>query len=252
MDTSFPKRGAFDIEASAFGLDFAVLGADATRVTRFHDEVIVDIKTADYADVEKRVAAAMLDQQRQVGKMAAHGAAYASGAAGAAKDSFWTQVTKARVTKSDRAERREQAVYSRHVQSLDHLSEDSDRRWAIAFFEVMRASPAHYAEASPERRRFLREHYTKLAQEDSKRGQRAAKVLVHVVSHAIEGKEPDTDGDFRHIDRMAGTVQHNWHQGRTMTGRMAAAAPARQSLQRAAYDQIIGKSATRIIMDDLT
>lgn len=253
MDTSFPKRVAVDIEASAFGLDFAVPGADATRVVQYHDETVVDIKAGDYPDVEKRIAAAVMEQQRQLAKMAAHGAAYGhgaigSGAAGAAPNAYWTQATKTRTTKTDRVVQRELRVAAAHTKSLKGL-DDNERRWAEAFFEVMRASPDHYARAEPARKRFLEKHYAAVAQENSKRGQRAAKVLVHVVSHAIEGREPEPD--FAHIEKMAQhAAQNSWYRGPTMTGRMVAAAPAKQSIPKDA-GKIFGNSATRIIMDDL-
>lgn len=256
MDTSFPKkfadhRIAVDIETGP--------GSDISSVvmtTQMHDEIMFEIKSSDvgataslqaqlYAQIAKNMAAGGaidMTSARQIGKMQMHGAAYGIGAQAMGRikrdKRFYTQ-SKA----SARAER----VAREHARSIEGLSDD-DQRWANAFFEIIKASPDHYARASEGRRKFLREHYTDMAINDrSKRGERAGRILAHVTMHALEPTPAEDDeGDFPHIDALSRSAT-----GRSMSGPVSFQnIPKARKVQYPSKD-IAGKTFDTIIVDDV-
>ena len=62
-------------------------------------------------------------------------------------------------------------------------------RWNQAFVTVLGVGTKFYQDAPAERKRFLEAHYTELAEHDTRRGRKAAKVVARFVQ-AVLGEEP--------------------------------------------------------------
>lgn len=163
MATSLPKKPtvSFDIET-------------------FHDEMVVTVGGQGKEEA-----------MRQVQKQLAHGTAYGMGMGTAKSDDIlellpdWMKAQYEPRIHRRPYERKAVAAYRRAIEKLT----PEEVRWAEAFRDEMKAKPDFYAKATPERRRWLEKHYTALAKENTKAGQRAGRVVVHRITRALEGEE---------------------------------------------------------------
>jgi hypothetical protein len=107
-------------------------------------------------------------------------------------------------------------TYRRAIEKLT----TEETYWANAFRDEMNAKVDFYAKAPPERRRWLEKHYTALAKEDSKRSERAARVVVHRTMHALEGEPAWVEPTYPHLDALS--KQYASTAGRIASDQIAA------------------------------
>lgn len=182
MATSLPEKPtvSFDIET-------------------FHDEMVVTVS-----------GQGMEEAMRQVRKQLAHGVAYGMGKSDDILDPLpvWAKVNFAQTESRIRRQSYEDRFAAAYRRAIEKLTPE-EMRWAEAFRDEMKAKPDFYAKALPERRRWLEKHYTALAKENTKAGQRAARVVVHRISRALEGEEAKFPKlvEFKYMGSSQGTMR---------------------------------------------
>lgn len=151
--------------------------------------------------------------KHQLDKMLAHGIAYSMGKSDDILDPLphWAKVQYAQAAGRSTRGPYESTIVTAYRRAIEKLTTE-ETYWANAFRDEAKAKPDFYAKAPPERRRWLEKHYTALAKEDSKRGERAARVLVHRTMHALEGEpawgKPTTFFDFKGSQTGRSKSQH--------------------------------------------
>lgn len=127
--------------------------------------VAFDIMTADYSQLERRIA----DQLRNKSKRTARARAHAMFS----------------------------APYGTFMRTAEEqLMTDDERYWNAAFQQVLGVGPYFYARADIARRRYLEAHYRELATRDTPKGRKAAKVVASYVQCSLARGRPTISADL--------------------------------------------------------
>lgn len=130
---------------------------------------------------------------------------------------------------------------------MRHMSLFPERRcWAKAFEDVLGVGNEFYVNARVDRKDYLERHYTELANHNTRKGRKAAKVVAARVMYALEDEEPKKAHDD-YIDPL--TMGMKFHG--SATGRMSM--PSLNNIPKSKFsDRLFGKSFDKIIVDELT
>jgi len=130
--------------------------------------------------------------------------------------------------------------------SIDYSKPD-EWRWAVAFRRVLGVGNNYYEFAPASRKRELEAHYRMLAQHDTPKGRRAAKVVKEMIAMTLEGRDARSRFDTGDAIHAAG-----WKTHRAVNDRLTAQQLfAYQHL----YDptkpsKLSGNSPTGVIVDE--
>ncbi len=181
------------------------------------------LKKANYAAVEKRIAALMKMQAKEIDALRFYSSASPKGrrvmGAPFGAPFGFQNIPKYELTAKDEAWR----DYAGWMQTDDEPF--ADQCWARAFFEVLGVAHSYYLGLSPAQRREREAHYTTLAKNDTQKGRRAARVVAVRVKYMLRG-------EMYEKVKMNPSVQQFYDQ-------------------ITAYDFISGKTANTVVVDDM-
>ncbi len=101
----------------------------------------------------------------------------------------------------DRASAFSSSIGAHLPYSIYNLS-DEDQHWAVAFYEVLGVGVEFFANTNGMRRKYLREHYTALAEHKSSKGRKAKRIYEKVVTAQVLARlAPPEEVLFPHIDQ---------------------------------------------------